>query len=47
LFADDLRTEPVGGSLQRRDIVRGEKGVVVLAKSHLAAIQFLFDEGVT
>jgi len=46
LFADDLRTEPVGGSLQRPDIVDGEEGVIVLAEADSAPGQFPLDERV-
>ena len=47
MLADDVRAEPVGSSLQGRDVVHGQKGVVVLAKADLIPIQFLLDEGVT
>jgi hypothetical protein len=33
--ADDVRTELVGGGLQRRDVVNGEEGIVGLAKADL------------
>src|ERR1700741_5572488 len=46
-FADDVRTELVGGGLQRRDIVNGEKGIVDLAKADLRLPQLLLDETVT
>src|SRR5207245_7929849 len=37
-FADDLRAEPVGRGLESRDVLDGEKGIVVLveAESRLA-----------
>ena len=38
-FADDVRTELVGGGLQRRDIVNGEKGIVGLAEADLRPLQ--------
>jgi hypothetical protein len=44
LFADDLRTEPVGGRLQRRNIIGGEEGVIVLAEADSAFGQFPLDE---
>jgi hypothetical protein len=37
---------PVGGRLQRGDVVDGQKGVVVLAESDLGFLEPLFDEGV-
>ena len=40
------RTEPVGGGLQRRHIVHGEEGVVVLAEADVVPLQFLLHEGV-
>ena len=46
LLADDLRAEPVGGGLQRRDIVDGQEGVVVFAKADLLSVQFLLHERV-
>ncbi len=46
MFADDLGTEPVGGRLQGRDIVRGKEGVVVLMKANVVALHFLFHERV-
>src|SRR6266849_9147204 len=46
LFADDLWTEPVSRRLQRRHIVHGEEGVVVLAEADVGALQLLLDEGV-
>src|SRR6201988_2236368 len=46
-FADDVCTELVGGGLQRRDIVNGEKGIVDLAKADLRLPQLLLDETVT
>src|SRR5215475_9663912 len=46
-FADDLRTELVGGGLQRRDVVDSKKGIVGLAKADLPPLQFLLDETVT
>jgi len=47
LFADDRRTEPVGGSLQGRDIVDGEEGVIVLAETDSAFHEFPLDERMT
>ena len=47
LFTDDLGAEPVGGRLQRRDIVHGQKSVVVLLKADVVPLQFLFCERVT
>jgi hypothetical protein len=44
LLADNLRTEPVGGGLQCRDIVDGEEGVVVFAEANVVSLQFLFHE---
>src|SRR5215475_12097344 len=46
-FADDLRTELVGGGLQRRDVVNSKKGIVRLAEADLPPLQFLLDETVT
>jgi hypothetical protein len=37
---------PVGGSLQRGDVVDGQKGVIVLAESDPGFLELLFDEGV-
>ena len=37
---------PVDGSLQRRDVLDGQKGVIVLAESDLGFLELLFDEGV-
>ena len=47
LLLNDLRAKAIGGSLQRRDVVDGQKCVVVLAERDLAPIEFLLDEGVT
>ena len=38
--------EPVGGSLQRSDIVDRKEGIVVLAEADLRAGEFLLDEAV-
>src|SRR5580700_9543764 len=46
LFANDGRTQPIGRCLQRRHIVHGKEGVVVLAETDFGALQFLFHEGV-
>jgi hypothetical protein len=37
-FADDVRTELVGGGLQRRDVINGEEGIVGLAKADLCPL---------
>ena len=37
-FADDVRTEPVGGGLQCRDVVNGEERIVGLAKGDLCPL---------
>jgi hypothetical protein len=47
LFADDLRTEPVRGGLQCRDIVNGQEGVIVLAETDFALKQLSLDERMT
>src|SRR3954452_13625065 len=47
LFLNDRGAKSVGGSLQRRDVVDGQKGVIVLAEGDLAPGEFLLDEGVT
>ena len=41
-----IAAEPVGGGLHRRDIVHGEKGVVVLAEADLLSVQFLLHKRV-
>jgi hypothetical protein len=46
LLLNDLWAKPVGGSLQRRDVVDGQKCVIVLAECDLGSLEFLFDEGV-
>src|SRR6516164_9048296 len=46
-FADNRRTELVGGGLQRRDVVDSKKGIVGLAEADLPPLQFLLDETVT
>jgi len=38
--------KPVGGSLQRRDVIDGQKCVIVLAEGDLGSLELLFDEGV-
>jgi hypothetical protein len=43
---NDLGTKPIGGSLQRRDIVDGQKCVIVLAEGDLGFLKLLFDKGV-
>jgi hypothetical protein len=45
LFLNDLGAKPVGGSLQRRDVVDGQKCVIVLAEGDLGSVELLFDEG--
>ena len=45
--ANHLTGETIGSRLQGRDIVDGEKRIVILAEADLVAAQFLFDEGVT
>ena len=44
--ADDLGAQPVGGSLECREIVDAKKRVVVLAETDLRAFQLLLDEAV-
>jgi hypothetical protein len=44
---NNLWAKAVGGSLQRRDVVDSQKGVIVLAEGDLGSRKFLFDEGVT
>src|SRR5262244_198650 len=46
-FADDLRTELVGGGLQRHDVGDSKKGIVGLAEADLPPLQFLLNETVT
>jgi len=46
LLLNDLWAKPVGGSLQHRDVVDGQKCVIVLAESDLGSLEFLSDEGV-
>src|SRR5215467_10717949 len=46
-FADNRRTELVGGGLQRCDVVDSKKGIVGLAEADLPPLQFLNDETVT
>ena len=45
-FADDVRTELVGGGLQRCDVVNGKEGVVVFAEADLRPGQLPLDEAV-
>ena len=45
-FADDVRAQPVGGGLQRSDVVNGQEGIVVLAEADLRAVELLLDEAV-
>src|SRR5215471_9810339 len=45
-FADDVRAQPVGGRLQRGNIVHRQEGIVVLAEADLRTGKFLFDEAV-
>src|SRR6202049_2457859 len=47
LLLNNLWAKAVGGSLQRRDVVDSQKGVIVLAEGDLGSGKFLFDEGVT
>src|SRR6516164_1150861 len=42
----DRRTKPVGGGLQRRDVVDSNKGIVGLVETDLPPLQLLFDETV-
>jgi hypothetical protein len=46
LLLNDLGTKPVGGGLQGRDIVDGDKCVIVLAEGDLGFLEFLFYKGV-
>ena len=46
-LADHLTGETIGSRLQGRDIVDGQKRIVILAEADLVPVQFLFDEGVT
>ena len=46
MFADDLRTEPVGGGLQRSDIIHRQEGVVVFVEAYVAPFQFLLHKRV-
>src|SRR4029077_4368184 len=46
LLLNDLGTKPGGGGLQGRDIVGGDKCVIVLAEGDLGFLEFLFDKGV-
>src|SRR5438132_1772477 len=46
LLLNDLWAKPIGGSLQRCDVVDGEKRVIVLAEGDLGSFEFLFVEGV-
>src|SRR6266568_7805484 len=46
LFADDLWTEPISRRLQRRYIVHGEEGIVVLAEADVGPLQLPLDERV-
>src|SRR5271165_1114751 len=45
-FADDLRAQPIGGGLQRGNVIDREKGVVDLAEADLGSVQLLLDEAV-
>ena len=47
LLLNDLWAKPVGGSLQRRHVVDGQKCVIVFAEGDVGSLKFLFDEGVT
>ena len=47
LFADESRTQPVGGGLQGLHVIHGEEGVVVLVKADSRALQFSLKEGMT
>lgn len=38
--------KPIGGRLQRGDVLDGQKGIIVLAESDLGFLELLFDEGV-
>ena len=42
----DRRTKPVGGGLQRRDVVDSQEGIVGLAEADLRPLQLLLDETV-
>ena len=46
-LADDLGIQAIGGGLQSLDVVHCQKGVVVLLKSNVIALQFLLDERVS
>jgi hypothetical protein len=43
---DDFRAQPVGGGLQRGDVVDSQEGIVVFAEADLRPLEFLFDEAV-
>src|SRR5215469_16924847 len=45
-LTDDVRTQLVGGGLQRGDVVDGEKGIVGFAEADLRTLQLLLDEAV-
>ena len=46
-LGNHLTGETIGSGLEGRNIVDGEKRIVILAEADLAPVQFLFDEGVT
>ena len=46
LLADDLWTESISRCLQRRCILHGEEGIVVLAEADVGPLQLLLDERV-
>jgi hypothetical protein len=45
-LADDVRAQPVGSGLQRRDVIHRQERIVVLAEADLRAGELSFDEAV-